>query len=390
MYEAHAEAKMVLLVPVERFHAMFDNMKRFNHYLSLNLDPSRILRYRTSRVKVSLPVDPAPLNGTMVITILPSEGQVTFFEQREDIPWERIEEIQFVQVREEGPVQTPTGALDEVRTLLHSMAPDSNVWSDGQPRDRGKYLSQISTKIPTSQVWQEAAADAYVANIPTPTNPSNILLAADPPLVAAYLMTIQLNRVAEATDLLVNTMEKYFEVYVNAEKLNPTIKFPWWKKNVKVMSSGYRALGMIAAQCQAQGEVDYENVRPAVFILRHQLGVMFRRTNKKPSKPCSLDTDSPAWWHKEYEEYKKATTGNDEQEVKDAKPTETVPRRRKKPFKRFKKNDGGDEGQTEQTAPEAPPPEEPPAKKKFGGFKPLASHNNAVRDQTTGKWKFSK
>jgi len=406
LYEPpHGDARLVLQVSLDRFGVMLDNIKRFNHYLSLISNEQRIHRYRQERVTVSLPGVSATRNGKVMITVRPPDGRVSFFEQTEEVAWEKLEDILMIPSREEAQMAESINknASAEVPSWLMAIAPDANHYADGTPKDRSRYPPQISTKIPNTTVWHDAAADAYVATIPSPVNPTNVLIALDPALAAAFLLTVGPNDVEDSVSQMIQTVEKQFDVYLDAEKLNTALTFHWWKKAYRVMQSAYRSLGLAASQCQVSGQIDYENVRDLVYVLRYHLGVMYRRTSKKPTKPTSVETDTPAWWYKEYEDFRKTKAGVEDTEKEGTQENDLKGSSQKKGLKALRERQrlGGrpwpyrprrvprkqEEGDHE---PEVQPEE--PEKKKTKvepNFLPGKKHTKAFFNKATGQWVFS-
>jgi len=258
--------RLVLDVVLERFNAMVDNMPRLEYYLSLVNDPERIFRLRDKKVRIRLPLGTP--SGTIVAVLRPPDGRRVMVDRTQEIAYEQVEDVQFLTERDlhnhavrEAPAEIPT--------WMAALAPDANFYADGTPKDRIRYPPTISTRIPTSTLWQAAAADAYIATVPEPMSSNNVLVAMDPPDSAAFLMTMQADAVDEAVGALVTTAEKFFEPYAAAERLNTAITFRWWKKAMKVMRAGYKALGETVTLCHATGSIEYEKVRDAVYILRN-------------------------------------------------------------------------------------------------------------------------
>jgi len=406
LFDVPAEGRLVLQVSLEKFHHMLDQVNTLDHYLSLVNEPERIHLLNRNRVTVALPTIP---DGKLIATFLPADGRRSLFLQVQEVPYERVEEIRFITEKEQRSDVGQVSTKEQMLAMAQALAPDANFYANGMPKDRSRYPPQISQTIPASAIFQEAAADAYLAVIPSPLTATNQLVALDPPIAAAFLMSLQSETLDETIAALIATVEKYFDVYASAEKLqSPSTTFHWWKKAMKVMQAGYKALGVIIILANNRGRQEYELVKDAVYSLRNHLGIMFRRTGKEPSKPSSLETECPAWWHREHEEFKKAKPkkGDAENETEKVMTFGGIgrggnPLRGGRPGGRGRRSwprgigrgvgpYGGNESADAQPTQEAKEisEEEPALKKQRGSTKPTPKHTRAVRDPVSGEWRY--
>ena len=304
LFEVPPGSRLILQVPVDKFHSLLDQGGRLDHYLSLVNDPTQVFSNSRGRVTISLPTVP---DGRLILTSLPPDGRRTLFAQVQEISYDRIEDVRFIVIEKERAADNSQASTKEqMLAMAQAMSPDANFYANGMPKDRSRYPPQISQPIPASAIFQDAAADSYLAVIPSPLTAANPLVALDPPIAAAFLSSLPSEAIDETLNTLIATVDKYFDVYASQEKLQSEAStFQWWKKALKVMQAGYRSLGVIIILAQKRDRIEFDLVRDVVYAIRNHLGIMFRRTGKEPCKPSSLESDCPAWWHREHEEFKK-------------------------------------------------------------------------------------
>lgn len=383
---------VILDIMVADLAQLLDSPKKFDHYLSVVNDLTRVHNYQGTLVKVRLPTRP---NGNVILISQAAEGRRTLTPKTTELPFDRIEDIKFIAVTKTKTGNTEEDHQTRMLQTMSMFSPDPDFYADGTPKDRIRYSAQISSKIPSSIIIQEAAADAYIATIPKPFSSANPLVALDPAMMAGYLLTVDRNVIPEAVEQCLGTMKEYFRVYADAEKTDTAITIQWWKKALKTAESLYRVVGSIAECKRAAGFGEYKDMRDCVSALRYHLGVMLRRSKKVPMEPSSAETDSPAWWVKESKEYNKQKVAKEEKDNSEVAPqapkvNQERARLRRAWLKRRRQLQGG--GQREQESDTLDPKkesEETQTKKKKFFVKGLkAHHTKATRDPKTGEWSF--